>query len=237
MTASNTGNKAGACVLLEQKWKCNLLYLACPHHVSELLIGTAFEKTVEGSSRPEIHLFKRFKEQWDFIDKERFHAGPTDDYVWGAIADVWDEIVEFAQSQLHDKQARDDYREFLELCVIFVGDGEVPSQGVHIMAPGAMHHARWMATVLYTLKIWLLCAQFKLTVREEAGLRDIAIFAVMVYLKNWITAPSAISAPPTTDEQSSAVFHHPSSYLNSHNQETVLASLVPITRTDGLRSV
>lgn len=63
------------------------------------------------------------------------------------------------------------------------------------MAPGAMHHARWMAKVLYAMKIWLFRQQFKLTAREEKGARDLALFAVLVYLKAWITAPSAISAP------------------------------------------
>jgi hypothetical protein len=183
----------GACVLLEQKLQRNCLYLACRHHISELLIGAAFEKTIGGSSGPEVQLFKRFREQWAFIDKERFHPGPTDDHVMTVLADVRDEIVEFAQSQLNDKQPRDDYREFLELCIIFIG--EVPSRGVSIMAPGAMHHARWMSKVLYALKIWLFREQFKLTAREKTGLRDLAIFAVRVYLKTWITAPSAISAP------------------------------------------
>jgi hypothetical protein len=30
-----------------------------------------------GSSGPEVQLFKRFKEQWDFIDKESFDAALT----------------------------------------------------------------------------------------------------------------------------------------------------------------
>jgi len=192
-TAANTGNKAGACVLLEQKLQCNMLYLACRHHVMELLIGIAFEKVVGKSFGPEIQLFKRFREQWDFIDKESFHAAPSDDFVQSALADVRGETLEFAQYQLTESQPRDDYREFLELSIIFLG--EAPLTGVNFKAPGAIHHARWMAKVLYVLKIWLFRKQFTLTAREESGVRDIAIFAAQVYLKAWITAPSAISAP------------------------------------------
>jgi len=92
-TASNTGNKAGACVLLEQKLQRNCLYLACRHHIFELLIGAAFEKTMGVSSGPEVQLFKRFREHWAFIDKERFHPGPTDEYVKNVLADVRDEIA------------------------------------------------------------------------------------------------------------------------------------------------
>lgn len=70
-TASNTGKKAGACALLEQKLQHNVLYFPCCHHIMELIIGAAFEKTAGtgGSSGPDIKLFKRFRDQWEFIDK------------------------------------------------------------------------------------------------------------------------------------------------------------------------
>ena len=81
------------------------------------------------------------------------------------------------------EQPRDDYREFLELCVIFLGG--VPSQGIHFQIPGAitMHRARWMTKVIYVLKTWLFHEQFKMTVAELTGVRDLAIFAVLVHLK------------------------------------------------------
>jgi len=63
------------------------------------------------------------------------------------------------------------------------------------MAPGAMHHARWMSKVVYSLKVWMFRQQFKLTTREEIGLRDVCVFAVRVYLRAWISAPLAASAP------------------------------------------
>jgi len=55
-----------------------------------------------------------------------------------------------------------------------------------------VHHARWMAKVLYRIKIWLFRSQFK---QEEIGIRDIVIFSVRLYVQAWITAPSAIAAP------------------------------------------
>lgn len=109
------------------------------------------------------------------------------------MADIRSEIVEFARRQLQENQPRDDYREFLELLITFIG--EVPPRGVAFMAPGAMHHARWMAKVLYAIKLWLFRQQFKLAAREEKGVRDLALFAVRVYLKAWFTAPSAVTAP------------------------------------------
>ena len=123
----------------------NLLYLPCRHHIMELLISTAFEKAVSGLCRggPIVQLFKRLKEQWNVIDKIIFHAASTDVYVHSTIADIRDDIIAFARQQLNDKQLRDDYREFLHLSIIFIG--EVPPNGVRFMAPGAMHHARWMS--------------------------------------------------------------------------------------------
>lgn len=60
-----------------------------------------------------------------------------------------------------------------------------------------MHRARWLTKVLYSLKIWLFRGQFKMSNREEKGIREIAAFGVVVYvyLKAWITAPLAVEAP------------------------------------------
>jgi len=44
-TASNTGKKARACILLEEKLQHNMLYFACRHHMMEFIIGAAFENT------------------------------------------------------------------------------------------------------------------------------------------------------------------------------------------------
>ena len=142
----------------------------------ELINGAAFEKTAGtgGSSGPEIKLFKRFRDQWEFIDRESFQAAPADDFVHSALADVRSEIVEFARCQLQENQPKDDYRKFLELSIIFIG--EVPSRGVAFMAPGAMHHARWMAKVLYAIKLWLFRQQFKLTARVREKCERLGTF-------------------------------------------------------------
>jgi hypothetical protein len=145
------------------------------------------------TSGPEVKLFKRFKDQWEFIDKASFQTATSDTTVVNAMNDVKDDLLHFAQSQLCEEQPRDDYREFLELGVVFLGG--VPLRGISFMAPGAMHHARWMSKVLYSLKVWMFRGQFHITAREEKGLRDFVVFAGRVYLKAWITAPSAIAAP------------------------------------------
>ena len=122
-----------------------------------------------------------------------YEAGITDSEINASLKDHKTAIVSFALKQLQDHQPRDDYREFLELCIVFLG--EVPPRGVRFLAPGPVHHARWMAKALYSLKIWLFQCQFDLTAREKRGLRDVCIFIVKVYMQSWFTAPAAVSAP------------------------------------------
>ena len=65
------------------------------------------------------------------------------------------EAVEFAVSYLQKEgQPPDDYRELLELSLIYMG--RIPPRGIHLVAPGAIHQARWMAKAIYLLKLFLL---------------------------------------------------------------------------------
>ena len=41
-TASNTGIKGGVCILLEKEICRDMLYLACGHHVSEIMLEKVF---------------------------------------------------------------------------------------------------------------------------------------------------------------------------------------------------
>lgn len=192
-TSSNTGRISGACVLLEQKLGKELLSLACRHHIMELVIGAAFRVCMGSTSSPEVPLFKRFQDYWRFIDTDKYETGIAADDVARLVDDIKQSTIDFANKHLEQSQPRDDYKEFLELVLIFLG--ATPARGVRFMSPGAMHHARWMSKVIYSLKIWMFKAQFRLTLTEERGLHDVCVFAVRVYLKAWISAPLASGAP------------------------------------------
>jgi len=189
-TSSNTGIHNGACVEIERMLGKDLLYFACRHHIMELLAGAAFTASLAPSSAPEVLLFKRFQQNWSFIDQTNYQTGSEFDDI---IDRVKQEILEFAKNQLLRQSVRDDYREFIDLVVIFLGGS--PERGISFMAPGPMHHARWMSKVIYSLKVWMFRSQFKLTAFEEKGLRKMCVFAVVIYLKAWFTAPLAASAP------------------------------------------
>ncbi|KAK2725446.1 hypothetical protein QYM36_000064 [Artemia franciscana] len=192
-TSSNTGRISGACVLLEQKLGKELLSLACRHHIMELVIGAVFRVCMGSTSSPEAPLFKRFQDYWRFIDTDKYETGIAADDVARLVDDIKQSTIDFANKHLEQGQPRDDYKEFLELVLIFLG--ATPARGVRFMSPGAMHHARWMSKVIYSLKIWMFKAQFRLTLTEERGLHDVCVFAVRVYLKAWISAPLASGAP------------------------------------------
>lgn len=80
-------------------------------------------------------------------------------------------------------QMRDDYGEILKLTIIFRRD--VPPRGTHFAAPESMHHARWMAEVIYTFNVWMFLSQFKLTPQEDRGLRQLCRLFPPLYVEAW----------------------------------------------------
>ena len=87
-TSSNTGRLNGACVLIEQTLKKNLLYLACRHHMYELVIGAVISTCLGQSSGPEILLFKRFQTQWHFLDQGNYQDASSDEIVTNSLREV-----------------------------------------------------------------------------------------------------------------------------------------------------
>ena len=188
-TASNTGRVKGACRKLEILFGRDLLYLPCRHHIFELLLRVCFEALLGATSGPEMTLFKRFREYWPNIDTSNYHDAS------GEVADdVRQDILEFLDAlQDHEAQHREDYRELLELAVIYLGS--TPKRGVSFRVPGAVSHARWMAKAIYAFKISLFQDQFELDSRERDAIGRICLFLVQLYVKAWFLSPSATRAP------------------------------------------
>ena len=62
---------------------------------------------------------ERFQSQWDVINKENFDLPDEADYQ--EIRHSREEAKEIYTELFDTTFPRDDYREFLELCIIFVG--------------------------------------------------------------------------------------------------------------------
>ena len=96
---------------------------------------------------------------------------------------------------------RVDYDELVNLCGIVLKQERKSEK--QIRKPGAMHKARWMAKVLYSIKICLFYDQIKSlpkgsTVGSETQLcklRDFVTFVCHVYCDWWLQCQSARRAP------------------------------------------
>lgn len=190
-TASNTGRLNGACNLLEQMLGRELLYLACRHHVLEVLLRGVFDCKFGSTSGPQPDIFKRFQKEWSAIDKSKFDVG--ENVLKLLPKEEVENIKEELQRKLMECQPRDDYKELLQLALIYLG--HLDGKDVRFRSPGPVHHARWMAKAIYCLKIQLFRDQFKLTSQEQEALEALCVFIVRVYCKTWFNAPRACLAP------------------------------------------
>ena len=193
-TAVNSGLSRGACTLLEQKLERDVLHLACRHHVYELVLEKVVLTCLGPSSGPEIQLFKRFQQQWDFLDRESLE--PLEDAEMPlALLESRDDLLITFGRLLDQRHPRDDYQELLELSVVVLGG--VPKRGIRLRKPGAMHRARWMSKAIYAIKLHLFRRQFRLTAAEATGIRRAVVFVVSSYTAAWFQAPFAAAAPAT----------------------------------------
>ncbi|BES92280.1 Hypothetical protein NTJ_05089 [Nesidiocoris tenuis] len=191
-TSSNTGRLNGACTLLEQKLNRELLWLACRHHILEIMLEAVVLKSLGPSSGPDILLFVRFRKAWPSLNKEGFKV--ADDPILQKIGSRNVELVlSFAEKQLDVFQPRDDYKELLTLVIMFLGG--IPKNGINFMAPAGLHRARWMAKGIYAIKVYMFRGEFKMTKKEEVAITELCMFVVSIYVYHWFQAPSCRFAP------------------------------------------
>jgi len=184
-TASNTGRHSGACQLVQNALNRNLLWLACRHHMHEILLSDVFTLCFGPSSGPEVIFFKRFREKWDKLSSHRPKVGTS------PLIASSDSLKSFISDEPTQKHPRDDYLEFLQLAGYMIG----LKIEATIRRPGAVHRARWMAKALYTLKIELLYEDNKsiilLTGRELKAVKRFNRF----YIQACFSCSTLVDAP------------------------------------------
>lgn len=190
-TAANTGLTLGACTFLEKELGGDLIWIACRHHIFEIVLGAVFNAAMGPSDGPNVTLFKRFRNHWDFIDKSSYSAA-DDDAFPDSLAQMREDAKSFYMRVIHEKQVREDYLELLQLSLAFISGG---SYTPPFRAPGAIHNARWMAKGIYCIKIMLFHEQFRLTSREKINLKRVAVFVSVIYTRFWQEAPLSTRAP------------------------------------------
>lgn len=107
------------------------------------------------SSGSEILIFKRFRNAWINIDKNNFSPIFNDSSALKDIANVSTNVISVGQKKLNQYQPRDDYKELLNLTIIFLGG--VPEKRISFRASAELYRARWMVKAIYAFKIFLFC--------------------------------------------------------------------------------
>lgn len=89
----------------------------------------------------------------------------------------------------------------MQLCLVYLGDSGEEAAPVIFQRPGAMHKARWMAKLLYILKLALMEEHIStlprgtITNKQQAQkIRAFANFITHIYAIWWLTCDTAVDA-------------------------------------------
>lgn len=203
-TPTNTGQMTAACISIQQQLDRALLWSACQHHIGEIIVSHVFEDlNIESSKSPEITVFTRLRKSWNRLphdgDQGLSHLDLQSFSVEARpLIQEWiDEVLELARTQLEYR--RDDYKEMMSLCVAYLSSDTV---NFSFKQPGAIHKARWMAKIIYAVKIVLLERQISelpkgtiTTSSQIQKLKRFVTFISLVYCQWWFCCTVAIDAP------------------------------------------
>ena len=143
-TSLNTGAITAGCVSVQSALEKNLLWLACRHHIDEVILTNIWNSLdIEVSRGPDITLFMRFKENYEAIE----YADVADldiPEVHTSQYQESDSIVQLCKEALAMKKNinRGDYKEFIVLTLVYLQAGQ--NLFNHFQRPGALHTALWM---------------------------------------------------------------------------------------------
>ena len=80
------------------------------------------------------------------------------------------------------------------MCLLLLG-GELNRKGIPWIKPGAVHHARWMPTILYCAKIFAFKYQIGYSEKNNQDIEKICSFICLYYIKPWLLTAFASEAP------------------------------------------
>ena len=193
-TSSNTGCEKGASVRLEKKMGKKLLYVPCRHHILELAAKAVWLRLFGKDSTPETGLFKTFKSIWPKLDQTRYDSLHIEHEALKSRATMV--LMMLNELSCDRPELRADYNESATLAILALGGRPAHVSGassVVFSRPGACHKARWMAHIIYGLKMF----------RFRAQLLALEVISAEVY--SWSGAPSSVPLPIYMSESGSLV--------------------------------
>ena len=94
---------------------------SCKHHTFEIILRSIFDKKLYlSSSRPNVSIFKCFQQAWPQIDMLKFRARTGEPSINEILNTDLKGILDFVKSCLVQLQPGGDYKELLELILIFL---------------------------------------------------------------------------------------------------------------------
>ena len=195
-TSANTGWINGAATLIEKYLEKiqnrPLLWLPCRHHIPELFLAAAWEALFGKDMSPHYEDFKNFQKLFPGLDKSKFDILGLKQWMKPHQKRVIDFCLHLLNSQ---KQPRDDYKECLELILVVLGS---TPKNFSFKKCGAFHKARWMAPLIYGLKMFLFRSSLPKSIANTkvylAKLEQFIVFACFFYVEYWFSAPLASEA-------------------------------------------
>ena len=152
-TASNTGWQSGATVRLNFMLGRVILYLACRHHIMELMAKNPFHSVMGYDPSPDVQMFKRMKDIWKDIDT----TGPfqTFELETEQREELIMTYIEILEKHGVDGElfVRGDYRDLCRMALVMVG-GQLPGDEIYRWPPpGACHKARFLMFAIHTFRL------------------------------------------------------------------------------------
>lgn len=189
----NTGRLTGICVEIERALERPLLNFACRHHILEVVLRDVFESIFGGTTGARITIFDDLKTNWHHIKSNGFRYSPInpDDMVDQMVSQFAEDAISIVGSHANHHHFRDDYAEFHDLVLKFLGIPTIKPFKV----PGATNNARWMHRAIYALKMYLFQDQIEISRDFALSLHRFCLFVSLIYVKYWSWAPIAVDAP------------------------------------------
>ena len=120
-TSVNTGVVSGIATQIQANFGHNLMWLPCRHHIFELCLKVLVQNVLGGTESPEEGLFKQLCRIWSNLNPKKFDIYEAQSR---RMKEQASDVIDFCQKCLSNEstfQFREDYREVLELCLIFLG--------------------------------------------------------------------------------------------------------------------
>ena len=165
-TASNSGVRQGACKSMEEWLERPVLWLACRHHLAEIMAKECWYELYEDDLGPDNLHFVEFKSLWPNLNTDSDVPTKRLNISNRHLRKLKDEAIEFYEDILTNPNSngalpRDNYREIAETSLIILG-GELPNQRkIFWHKPGATHKARFMAFGIYANKMFSFSDQIQ----------------------------------------------------------------------------